>query len=163
LYVIEFKNKEQLTFYPILEFLGHPIHKSSWLLSFQINIKSISPNKRTKIFQITSSDSESDLVTVYARTKTNQKIDVHVFTSSSEKVEIFKKDMDNNTRFRFEQTKKLNNFSDLTIFVNDVLQVHLSDHSIEESFRMLTTSQENDYTINPINFDDSKFNIFLTL
>jgi len=71
--------------------------------------------------------------------------------------------MDNNTRLRFEQTRKLNGFSDLTIFVDDTLQAHLSDNSKEESFRMLTTSQENDYNINPITFDDSKLSVFLNV
>jgi len=101
-------------------------------------------------------------VAVYAQTKANQKIDVRI-TGSSNKIEVFKKDMDNNTRLRFEQTRKLNGFSDLTIFVNDTLQAHLSNNSKEESFRMLTTSQENDYNINPITFDDSKLSVILNV
>jgi len=68
------------------------------------------------------------------------------------------KDMDNNTKFVLDQKKKRNGFSNLMISVNDILQAYLSDNSKEESFRMLTTSQENYYNINPINFDDSKLN-----
>jgi len=68
------------------------------------------------------------------------------------------RDMDNNTKFVLDQKKKRNGFSNLMISVNDILQAYLSDNSKEESFRMLTTSQENYYNINPINFDDSKLN-----
>jgi len=136
--------------YSYSELLGIPTHKPAWLLSFDVKVKNPSSTQRTKIFQITTRHGAHDCVTIYAETNTNQNIDLYVMKEES--LVTVMANVQNNTRIHFQQISDVN--CDMQIFMNNISQAILQGNPPEESFRMITTSPQNNFNINPITIED---------
>ena len=93
-----------------------------------------------------SRDGEHDCVTIHAQTKANQKLDVYV--TKGEDVRSVVKDLDNNTKIELQQTTDI--ACDVDIMVKESQQASVQGNSRELTFKMLTTSAQSDFNINPI-------------
>jgi len=97
-----------------------------------------------------SRDGANDCITVTAQINTNQKINVYVM--KDEEIATVMEDMDNNTRIALQQTSDKS--CDIDIIIHGTVTASLQGEFDEESFKMISTSPENNFNINPITVED---------